>query len=66
MKVSDINLKVLLLIFTFSFTLGLGPVPWVLVGELFPAHARWLSAATVGSSHDGSSSLGTNASDEYP
>merc|ERR1712214_233156 len=35
---------VLLLIFTFAFTLGLGPVPWVLIGELFPAHARSLAA----------------------
>ena len=26
--------------FTFSFTLGLGPVPWVLVGEIFPVSVR--------------------------
>ena len=26
--------------FTFTFTIGLGPVPWVLVGELFPANVR--------------------------
>ena len=25
-----------LIIFTFSFTAGLAPVPWVLVGELLP------------------------------
>ena len=25
-----------LVIFTFSFTVGLAPVPWVLVGELLP------------------------------
>ena len=31
---------ILLLAFTFSFTLGLGPVPWVLIGEIFPARAR--------------------------
>ena len=29
-----------LLGFTFSFTVGLGPVPWVLMGELFPASIR--------------------------
>ena len=27
---------VCLIIFTFSFTAGLAPVPWVLVGELLP------------------------------
>ena len=29
-----------LLGFTFSFTLGLGPVPWVLMGEIFPVSVR--------------------------
>ena len=29
-----------LLGFTFSFTLGLGPVPWVLMGEVFPVSVR--------------------------
>ena len=29
-----------LLGFTFFFTLGLGPIPWVLVGELYPASVR--------------------------
>ena len=37
---------VCLLGFTFSFTLGLGPVPWVLVGELYPASTRSLAAGT--------------------
>ena len=37
---------VCLLGFTFSFTLGLGPVPWVLVGELYPATTRSLAAGT--------------------
>ena len=30
---------VCLIIFTFSFTAGLAPVPWVLVGELLPGKA---------------------------
>ena len=39
--------------FTFSFTLGLGPVPWVLVGELFPANVRLCSSILKILSTDG-------------
>ena len=38
---------VLLVLFAFSFTLGLGPVPWVLVGELYPAGARPVAAGAT-------------------
>ena len=30
-----------LLVFTFVFTVGLGPEPWVFLGELFPADVRY-------------------------
>ena len=31
-----------LLLFTFVFTVGLGPVPWVFLGELFPSDVRYI------------------------
>ena len=36
-----------LLSFTFVFTVGLGPVPWVFLGELFPADVRCDCATTI-------------------
>ena len=40
---------VALIVYIASFSLGMGPVPWLYMGEIFPAHARAKasSAATV-------------------
>ncbi|XP_075230341.1 facilitated trehalose transporter Tret1-like [Lycorma delicatula] len=38
-----------LVLFTFFFCLGLGPLPWAVVGEMFPANVKALSSSLASS-----------------
>mmetsp|Transcript_51632 Transcript_51632/g.85636 ORF Transcript_51632/g.85636 Transcript_51632/m.85636 type:complete len:542 (-) Transcript_51632:592-2217(-) len=36
-----------LILYIISFSLGLGPIPWLVMGELFPAHIRATAASVA-------------------
>ena len=49
------------ILYTGAFALGLGPLPWLMLGELLPAHDRGVAASVIATFFWGSSLIITTS-----